>query len=532
MKGFIRILASLAATVALLVIQPAVAPRFATASTASAVSRYGGTVQVRLSATPDCLDDTKAANNADNQIAEAWIDPLITLDQHGKPSPDLALSWKVSPGGRAYTFFLRHGVRFSDGNPLTASAVKWTFERILRPSTKSQNAGLLGPVSTIKVLNPYTVQIILKSSFRPLLTGLASNYLGVLDPKAKGNQLANSCTSPVGSGAFKITNVGPGYSSVTLVRNPYHTWGTGWANNQGRAYLNKLVFQTVLSDSTAVSELLTGSLDVSDVAGSQLSRVPHTRAFVLHRRLTEGATFLEFNTSHTPLDDPNMRLGISEAIDRTSLVKAALNGQGKPAYSSISPSIPGYDKQSPSLAPHYNPADAQRLLGAHKITGSLTLLTFNIPVYQVAAEAIQAELGQVGVQTQIKPLGVGDYISAAGKGQYDLAVLGYSYPDPDIMYLLFHSSQGNGAGLNFTFYKSDTLDSLLNRARTVTNLKKALSLYVQAQRFMARITLIDPLYTGVGVLATRSRVQGYHENLFTSGYTVVPIWQDMWVTTK
>jgi peptide/nickel transport system substrate-binding protein len=532
MKGFTRILASLAATVALLAVQPGVAPRSATASTASAVSRYGGTVQVRLGAAPDCLDDTIAANNSDNVIAEAWIDPLITLDQHGKPYPDLALSWKVSPGGRAYTFFLRHGVRFSDGNPLTASAVKWTFERILRPSTKSQNAGLLGPVSTIKVLNPYTVQIILKSSFRPLLTGLASNYLGVLDPRAPGNAVGKSCTSPVGSGAFKITNVGPGYSSVTLVRNPYHTWGTGWAYNQGRAYLNKLVFQTVLSDSTAVSELLTGSLDVSDVAGSQLSRVPHNRAFVLHRRLTEGATFLEFNTAHAPLDDPNVRLGISEAIDRTSLVKAALNGQGKPAYSSISPSIPGYDKQSPTLAPHYNVADAQRLLSAHKITGPLTLLTFNIPVYQVAAEAIQAELGQVGVQTQIKPLSVGDYISAAGKGQYDICVLGYSYPDPDIMYLLFHSSQGNGAGLNFTFYKSATLDSLLNRARTVTNLKKAFALYVQAQRFMARITLIDPLYTGVGVLATRSRVQGYHENLFTSGPTVVPIWQDMWVTTK
>jgi peptide/nickel transport system substrate-binding protein len=532
MRRFFRILSSLVAMVALFAVAPSIAPSSATARTTQVVSRYGGTVQVRLAAAPDCLDDTKAANNSDNEIAEAWIDPLITLDQHGKPSPDLALSWKISPGGRAYTFFLRHGVRFSDGNPFTASAVKWTFERILRPSTKSQNAGLLGPVQAIKVLNPYTVQLILKAPFRPLLTGIASNYLGILDPKAPGNSLATSCNSPVGTGAFKITSVGPGYGTVTLKRNPYHTWGTGWGYNHGMAYLDKLVFQTILADSTAISEFLTGSLDVSDVAGSQLSRVPHTRAFVLHRRLTEGATFLEFNTSHAPLDDPNVRLAISEAIDRASLVKAALNGQGTPAYSSISPSIPGYDKRAPSLAPHYNPADAQRLLAAHKISGTLTLLTFNIPVYQVAAEAIQAELGQVGVQTQIKNLPVGDYISAAGKGQYDIAVLGYSYPDPDIMYLLFHSSQGNGGGLNFTFYKNATLDDLLNRGRTVTNLKKALSIYVQAQRFMARITLIDPLYTGVGVLATRSRVQGWHENLFTSGPTVVPIWQDMWVNAK
>src|SRR5689334_7146449 len=111
MKRFTRILVSLAATATLLAIQPAVAPHLANAGTAAATSRYGGTVQVRLAAAPDCLDDTIAANNSDNVVAEAWIDPLITLDQHGKPNPDLAVKWKVSPGGRAYTIFLRHGVR-------------------------------------------------------------------------------------------------------------------------------------------------------------------------------------------------------------------------------------------------------------------------------------------------------------------------------------------------------------------------------------------------------------------------------------
>jgi peptide/nickel transport system substrate-binding protein len=497
----------------------------------AAQSRSGGTVQVRLTGIPDCLDATIGAANQDNEIAEANVDSLLSEDQHGISRPDLALRWIIGNGGKTFTFFLRHGVRFSNGDPFDAASVKWNFDRVLNPASKSQNAAALGPVKTIRVVNKYTVQIVMKTAYRPLLTNLASGYLGMLDPKAPSDQAGKSCQNPIGTGAFKIASVGPGYNTVTLVRNDYHTWGTSWAYNHGKAYLSKIVFKPIVSDSTAISELLTGAVDISPVVGSELPRVQNNAKVMLHRRLDEGVNFLEYNTAKPPFNNPAVRRAIAEAIDRNAIIKAALNGLGRPALGPLPPTIPYYDKQVASLAPKYNPADAQKILAENHVTGPFTLLVFSTPTVQAVAELIQAELGQVGVKVTIVPKQIGDYLSIAGKGQFDLNIFDYTYTDADILYVYFHSSQESGAGLNYTFYKSPTLDRFIVAGRETLNPAAAARAYAQAQRYMDQNVVIDPLWTNLGVTATRTRVHGWHENLFSAGYTVVPIWQDMWVTS-
>src|SRR5579875_3268953 len=112
---------------------------------ASSAARYGGTLSVRTIGPDDCLNDQLSTTNVANEIDVALMDPLVTLNQQGKPSPDLATSWTVSNGGKVYTFFLRHGVHFSNGDPFNASAVKWNFENVVNPKNKSPNFSMLGP---------------------------------------------------------------------------------------------------------------------------------------------------------------------------------------------------------------------------------------------------------------------------------------------------------------------------------------------------------------------------------------------------
>ena len=140
---------------------------------------------------------------------------------------DLALSWTISHGGKQLTFHLRHGVRFSNGDPFDANAVRYTFQRALNPATKSPvTAGDLAAVRAVRVPDRYTVQLILETPSRPLLTALTSSYDSILDPRATSRQGTASCQDPIGTGPFKVSAVGPGFSSVTLVRNAYHTWET------------------------------------------------------------------------------------------------------------------------------------------------------------------------------------------------------------------------------------------------------------------------------------------------------------------
>ena len=492
-----------------------------TAGRAMAAPTSGGSVTIANTATPDCLDPQKTETTASFFVFSSVVDPLLTIDDHGHIRPDLATSYTFGAGGTTLTVSLRHGVRFSNGDPFDASAVTYTFDRALNPATKSPaTAASLASLKSTQVVNPYTVRLVLKTPYRPLLTQLAGAYQGILDPKAPP-----TCQSVIGTGPFKIQSVGPGFSSVTVVRNPYHTFETPWARNQGPAYLDRIVFNSIVSNATSVSDLLSGGADISSVLGTQTNRVQGNTGIARHNVPVQGEDYLGYNTAHAPFDQVAVRRAVAQAIDRKSIVTGAFSGLATPAYSPIPTTLPFYDKAAPGYAPHYDVAAAQKALaGTNATHGRYTLLVPSEQPLPQAAELIQAELGQVGINVSIVTKPIGDFIPLAAKGQYDLLLLGWGYPDPDILYQLLHSSQGAGAGLNFTNYKSATLDGLIVKGRTATDTAQATAVYAQLQLFVDTNVIIDPLVTPVTVYGVRTRVKGWH----TSSDTSI-LYQDLYV---
>ena len=486
-------------------------------------SRYGGSIAIRTIGPNDCLNDQLSTTNVANQIDVALLDPLITADQKGRPSPDLATSWKISNGGKRVTFFLRHGVRFSNGDPFDASSVKWNYEHVLNPKTKSPDTGMLGPIRSIKVLSKYAVQLVLKASFRPLFTGLEGTYLGMVDPRTTAKLGSHECATVIGTGAFKLKSVGPAFNPIVVVRNPFHTWASPWQFNHGRAYLNQITFRPILSDATAISELLSGGVQVSEVAATQVGRVRGNKNITIRRYPDEGAYYLTYNFNHAPLNNPNVRRALAEAIDRSALVRAAVNGLGRPAYSPLGTSVPDYDPQAQKYAPKYNPADAQKLLKGVKLP-TLTFVTFNDPISTLAGELIQAELGQVGINVSVQTHSTQDAIALLDKGSFDITLGYYSYDDPDILYIGF-GPLGQGG----FFYKNPTFDRYLTTARQSNNPAIVRRNYIAAQRFINANTLLDPLFTPLDLYGINKRVHGWHVNFFTLGYTVEPVLQDLWL---
>ena len=469
--------------------------------------RTGGSIAITLPyGIPDCLDPQKTALGASYGIFSSVVDPLFSTDNKGRIRPYLATGYKYNASSTALTVSLRHGVRFSNGDPFDANAVKYTFDRGTNPATKSPSTGtFLNALKTTQVVDPYTARLVLKSPYRPLLTQLANAYEGILDPKAPP-----TCQSVVGTGPFKISNVGAGYNTVTVVRNPNHTFEPPWAHNSGPAYLDKITFRSITSDATRVSELLSGGVDISDIGGAQLTRVNGNGSITQYRQLNQGVTWLGYNIAHAPFDRVAVRRAVAQAIDRKALVTAE-GGLAVPAYSMIGAAMPFYDKAAPSYAPGYDAAAAQKsLAGGAAAHGRYTFLVPALPQYTQLAELIQAELAQVGLNVTIVSKALGELVPVAAKGQYDLLLLDYGYADPDVLYNFLHSSQGKGAGLNFTNYTNATLDNLLTQGRTTTDQGQTAAIYAKLQRFIDTNVIMDPLVTPVTVFGVRSRVQGWN----------------------
>lgn len=472
--------------------------------------KYGGTFQAQVVGQPDCLDPQKTGLSASNAIFSLVVDSLISFDKKGHYQPDLALKWKYSNGGKTLTLFLRHGVKFSNGDPFNASAVKYTFDRALNPATKSTTtAADLKTVTSTTAVNAYTVRLNLSAPSRVLLTNLTLSYTGILDPKVTRAEGSGSCQRPVGTGPFKIQGVGPAFATVTLVRNDYHNFNPAWINNRGKPYLSKVVFKAITNPATAVSELLSGDLDYASIPGTQLSRVQGNSNVKLHRALTQGETFVGFNFSHPQMAQTPVRKAIAEAINTQAILTVAYQGLGKVANSPLGQTMPFYDKNASKYALKYNPTDAQRLFAANHVTGPFDLVILQDPAFESTAQVIQQQLGAVGVKINIVTKAPADYFPAVATGKFDLTVLGFGYPDPDILFQLFHSSQQHG-GLNFWNYSNPTVDNLLTVGRE--NAKKARAAYNSVQKIFDTEAVDIPLINPSTPFGLRSRIKGYDYN--------------------
>jgi ABC-type transport system substrate-binding protein len=264
-------------------------------------------------------------------------------------------------------------------------------------------------------------------------------------------------------------------------------------------------------------------LDATDVSGDQLSRVQGNKNITLHRATSQIEVFLEFNEGRPPFNNLAVRRAVAEAIDRKAVETAATQGLGQVSTSFVPPGIFAYDPGSAKYAPKLNLAAARAAIAAAHATGPYTLLDRNVLGLNAAAEVIQGELAQVGMQVNIV---ADDTQSQYLASNFDLSLVlhGSGGGDPDVMYFFFHSSQRNG-GLDVTGMTDPTLDRLIQDGRTTLNLKKAKADYYQAQKILDTKVYMDPLWVPITVYGARSRVQGWH----TSHLQGWPVFQDLWV---
>ena len=369
---------------------------------------------------PPGLDPTSAPAAAIGEIVHYNVlEGLTKINMDGSVTPLLADSWTMDPDGKSYTFKLKRGVKFHDGEAFDAADVKFSFERArAEGSTNKAKKAVFDNISRIETPDAHTVIVVLNQADGNFLFRMGENTAVILDPKSA----ATTATKPVGTGPFRFDNWAKG-SAVTLVKND------GFRNAPA-VKLKKVSFRFINDAAAQVAALLAGDIDGMPRFGAlqSLKQFQGDARFSVTAGGTEGKTIVSINNKKKPFDDVRVRRAIAAAIDRQALIDGAQQGFGKPIGSHMVPSDAGYVDLT-GVNP-YNPEKAKALLKEAGVALPLNVtLTLPPPEYaRKGGEIVAAQLAKVGINAKIENVEWAQWLSGPFKGNFDLTIISHVEP--------------------------------------------------------------------------------------------------------
>ncbi|UWP79990.1 ABC transporter substrate-binding protein [Dactylosporangium fulvum] len=465
------------------------------------------------------LDPAKNIQYLSDEMA-AIYDTLVVIKADGTIGPSLAESWTID--GASITFKLRSGVKFHDGTPFDAEAVKYALDRVVDPNTKATNSkSVLGPYDKAEVIDPTTVKVTWKSPVGAALINLANADLSIPSPTAaKAGTLEQK---PVGTGPYKFVNYVKG-DRLEVERNPDYTTIRPDLTNKAAPKYAKIVFQYVTNASTRANLVSTGGVEIAQLTGPDAKRLANAPNLKNTAFPGVSETALWINAKKVP--DVNVRKAISAAIDRDALIQAIASGYAEVNYSVLPTIVPGHDKSAGDGVTKYGKDQAKQLLQAAGYTagsdGTMTKngqpLTLNIlssaeDPWPAIDQLVQDQLAQVGIKATIKTEEFATVTQTRRKGDQDIYIGRYGILDPaGSMNILFACANIPSAtvplGTNLTFNCNTEVDAALRAAITESDDAKRATLLSTAQRQMAADHTALVLYQPQSVVFSAKSVSG------------------------
>src|SRR6266571_6518694 len=284
-----------------------------------------GTLVIGLDQEPPTLDPHASPSAVTFQIISSVTENLLYQGTDGKIRPWLATSYKVSADGKSFTFTLGKDLKFTDGAPINAAAVKWNFDRIVDPNFKAGGAlAALTGYAGSTAIDESTVQVNFTAPYAPFLVYAAGGTLSLISPKSTPAQGDTVNQKPVGSGPFVISEYVP-KDHIILVRNAQYTRRPPWSDHGGPPYLDQIVWKIIPEAGTRTTTLETGEtqlISALSVPSAVLRRLEGNKTFTVDRTPYPGAPRIWLlNVKLPPTDDLKVRQAINYGIDRASFVE-------------------------------------------------------------------------------------------------------------------------------------------------------------------------------------------------------------------
>jgi peptide/nickel transport system substrate-binding protein len=489
----------------------------------------GGTLTVDLDeqVLPD-LDPSYTPEAVAYRVIRGVFDSLVYEGSDGTFTPWLAAKWTANATDTSYTFTLRKGVTFSDGTPLNAAAVKYTFDRIESPAEGSLFAiALLGPYAGSVVNNPYSVTVNFKTPYPGFLEAASQAFLGIVDPTAAAKEgTVGFGQHPVGSGPFEITaNVAN--QEITEVRNPSYDWGPAGLNHTGPACLSKITFTEVPEESTRAGELEHGQVDAAEtILPPDYTTVEGNPNLRLYDVPGAGADYQYLiNTQQAPWNNTQLRIALRESINLPALLKGVYQGEYTQAWGPIMPDTAFYD---PAVANSwsYDPSQAASILNAagwtlgsdgyrHKDGKTLSISFIGTSpdreLRQEVSVYIQAYLKAAGIDMSITNYTGTTAITTEEAGNYGMTATSFITASPSILFDFFDSAlipTPGKSGLDASRLDNSTVDKWAVTAEESSSPSVEATYWDDIQEYVVKNAVTIPIELEPYILATSSAVHG------------------------
>ena len=367
--------------------------------------------------------------------------------------PELAKEWKISEDGKTYTFILEEGVLFHDGTSFNAEAVKFNFDRMLDPEFGSPRKAEIDLVKEVKVVDEYTVDVILSEPFSPFLATLTDRAGMMVSPTAVEELGDDFSNQPVGTGPYKFVEREK-QSHMALTRFEEY-----WREKPA---IKEIVIKPFADANVRVTNIVSGDLDILNrIAFKDIETLKNNPDLTLLEQAPIGFEGIYLNMEKEVFKDQRVRQAINIAIDRNALAKVVFRDGVVPAVSPFAPS----SWAAPNIeVPAADVEKAKALLAEAGVSNLQFTLSINPkPEEQQMGQMIQEMLKAVGITMDIELVEFGTMLEQLGTGDYEAARLGWSgRVDPD----------GNSYGRidtdgpnNYSKYSNPTVDELLVKAR-------------------------------------------------------------------
>ena len=474
------------------------------------------------------LDPQLATQTADYTVLSSILEGLVSedpVDLH--PVPGVAESWDVSPDGLTYTFHLRPGARWSNGDPVTSGDFLASWRRMLTPGLAATNASQLflvrgaeafyrgGPdFSTVGlgVPDPRTLTVVLEHPapwFLSMLSGPAwmpvpIKTVSKYGPVGLGGNPWAAPKSWVGNGPFVLKAWRHG-QEIVVVSSP-----TYW--DAAHVTLREIHFHEFDSLDAEERAFRSGQLHVTEaIPPSRIDAYRRDEPSLLRIDPLLGTYFLRVNVMRPGLGDARVRLALALAVDRPAIVEKVLRGGEQPAYSFTPPGLGGYVPDPVQLG---ELDQARRLLAESGHKGGeglpvLDLLNNNSETHREIAEAVQEMWRRdLGVKVRLVNEELKSTEEARRSGAYDLlrSSLIADYADPSAFLETWRGNSGN----NFTGWSNADYDALLLAAERTADAEARNALYAKAERLLLADAPVIPLYHYTHVFLIRRSVHGWN----------------------
>ncbi len=492
----------------------------ASASSASAASSKpaGDTLRVAVPEPPDPFDPGTLQDNRSIGLAENVFTGLTAINSKMQTAPGLAKSYTVSSNGKTYTFHLRPGAKFENGDPITAADFVYSWNRALSPKTAGPDAFFLSGIegasavqagkakaaSGIKAVGNATLKVTLAAPAGYFPDLVSTWPAWVVDPKVvqKYGSQWDAPGNIVGSGAYSLTSE-VGNTNYGFTSNPLY-YG-------GKPSISKVNVSVVADPSVGVARFQSGEFDEVfglDAAALREVNASSTLSKELHEATQLGTTWMGMLNTKAPFNNAKVREAFSEAINRKSLISVALDGLGHSTGTFLPKGLPGAIANTSAEKSYgkYSPTDAKKLLSEAgypngKGFPSVTLYSDNLAADATVVQFIQGELSNnLGVNISIRTMPQNSFQALFSKPSTAPSLYLYSfsldYPDAQEMLQYFATSGADGF-VNYEGYHNPAFDSLINKATATTNATARAKLYTKAEKMFMSTTPVVPLYNQV-----------------------------------